>query len=147
MSALGNETLWSFSVPALEDLPGAARQMLALLKPGSIIGLSGELGAGKTTLVRALMRELGCLDPVSSPTFVLAHEYRTASGEIAEHWDLYRLSGAPEELLHQDRDLLYIFIEWPERVDPDELNLDYRIRIDFQENGRLITLERTNSRA
>jgi len=69
------------------------------LTGGVIIGLSGELGAGKTTFARYFIKALGCKLPVSSPTYVLQHEYESESGLLIEHWDLYRLKGKSEDLL------------------------------------------------
>lgn len=86
------------------------------LEPGDVVLVAGELGAGKTTLIRGACRALGVSEPVTSPTFTIGHRY---SGRVAvSHLDLYRLGGLGEE----DPALLedYIgpdsiaFVEWPE---------------------------------
>ena len=95
------------------------------LRPGDVVIVSGELGAGKTTLVRGAARELGVHEPITSPTFTVGSRYR---GRIAiAHLDLYRLEdlGAEEPGLLDD----YLtpdgiaFVEWPEAgagiLDPD----------------------------
>jgi tRNA threonylcarbamoyladenosine biosynthesis protein TsaE len=91
----------------------------ALLKPGDLVCLSGDLGSGKTTLVQGLAQGFGSLDFVSSPTFVLCNEYRRPNGQVLFHLDAYRLSGAPEaEDLDFDRMIEdgVLVIEWPERI-------------------------------
>lgn len=96
-------------------------ELAHLLEPGSIVLLRGDLGAGKTTLVRGAARALGVTEPVTSPTFTLGQIY---SGERPLfHMDLYRLiDGAPEPELIDDytSDDGLTFIEWPD-VSLDEL--------------------------
>lgn len=87
--------------------------------PPLIVTLSGELGTGKTTLVRAICRGYGVLDDVTSPTFAIVHEYKAPRSAVY-HLDLYRLRG-PEELpaLGWDETLTsqsLVLIEWPERA-------------------------------
>jgi tRNA threonylcarbamoyladenosine biosynthesis protein TsaE len=93
-------------------------ELALTLRPGDVVLISGELGAGKTTFVRGAARALGVTDPVTSPTFTIGHLY-AAAGEVASvaHIDLYRLGSLRDE----DPDLLadYIgadtisFVEWP----------------------------------
>ncbi len=91
----------------------------ALLRPGDLICLSGDLGAGKTTLVQGLAQGWGSLDAVTSPTFVLCNEYRRPDGRVLYHLDAYRLSGALEaedlDLDHMLEDGMLV-VEWPERI-------------------------------
>jgi tRNA threonylcarbamoyladenosine biosynthesis protein TsaE len=93
----------------------------ALLQPGDVVCLQGELGAGKTTLVQGVAQGWGTLDDVASPTFVLVNTYRRADFSQLFHFDAYRVGslGEAEEL---DLDTyLYegpLVIEWPERVEP-----------------------------
>jgi tRNA threonylcarbamoyladenosine biosynthesis protein TsaE len=91
------------------------------LKTGDLLALSGPLGAGKTSFVRALVERLHGEESVSSPTFTLVHEYCEGSPPLF-HFDLYRLSG-PEEFIrlgfceYFDREGVCL-IEWPERIAP-----------------------------
>ena len=86
------------------------------LAPGDVVHVRGELGAGKTTLVRGACRVLGVSAPVTSPTFAIAHRY-AGDGVVVGHVDLYRLGG----LAGEDPELLadYVgpdritFVEWP----------------------------------
>lgn len=97
----------------------AGAELAARLRPGDVVLVSGELGAGKTTFVRGALRELGVEGPVTSPTFVVGHAYDGRDGPVA-HLDLYRLGGMAGE----DPGLLdpffapdaIAFVEWPERA-------------------------------
>ena len=108
--------------PAATERAGA--QLAALLRPGDVVLVSGDLGAGKTTFVRGALRALGVTEPVTSPTFVIGILYDGAAGPLA-HIDLYRLAG----LEHEDPGLLdpyfgpdtVTFVEWPERAESDAL--------------------------
>lgn len=90
-----------------------------LLKPGDVICLQGDLGAGKTTFTQGLAQGWGSLDSVSSPTFILVNQYRRADGSKLFHMDAYRLDSVPEaEELDLDSMLAEgaLIIEWPERL-------------------------------
>lgn len=92
----------------------------SLMSKGDIICLSGDLGAGKTTLVQGIARGWGSLDAVSSPTFILVNVYRRPDGTTLSHLDAYRLQSALEA---EDLDLEPLMengpvvIEWPERIE------------------------------
>ena len=98
----------------------------ALLQPGDVLCLQGELGAGKTTFTQGLAQGWGTLDAVSSPTFIIVNIYRRADGGHLYHLDTYRLDSEPEaEELDIDAMLMRgpLVIEWPERMQnalPDE---------------------------
>ena len=86
-----------------------------LLEPGDVVLVRGELGAGKTTLVRGACRELGIVEPVTSPTFTIGHLYRGV--QTVAHLDLYRFTGlGPAEWgdLEPYFDDTVAFVEWPE---------------------------------
>ena len=99
----------------------SARAWRARLRPGDVVLVSGELGAGKTTLVRGACRELGVTEPVVSPTFTIGRRYRGREHPVS-HLDLYRLDGldAEEPGLLDDylRPDSIAFVEWPERAEP-----------------------------
>ena len=102
-----------------DETLAVARDLAARLKPGDILRLSGDLGAGKTAFVRGLAVGLG-IDPdaVSSPTFTLVHEYR--GGRLTlYHADLYRLDNATTEGLGLEEERVaggVLAIEWPDRL-------------------------------
>jgi tRNA threonylcarbamoyladenosine biosynthesis protein TsaE len=90
-----------------------------ILEPGDVVCLTGELGAGKTTLVQGIARGWGSVDAVTSPTFVLVNNYRLPDGGILSHLDAYRLVNAREA---EDLDLESLMeggpllVEWADRI-------------------------------
>lgn len=90
----------ALSLATRRDTRRLARAIARVLEPGDLLLLSGDLGAGKTFLVRSLARALGGRERVTSPTFVLVHEIATPRGRLV-HADLYRLRDAPERLAHE----------------------------------------------
>lgn len=100
----------------ISDLPGIVKQILSEASTHKIFALHGEMGTGKTTLVKAFCSELGVTDEVQSPTFALVHEYN-ANKEAVFHLDLYRLHSPDEALKAGLEEYItgenYCFIEWP----------------------------------
>ncbi len=108
------------SDPAQTEALGA--ELAGGLSDGDIVLVRGELGSGKTTLVRGAARALGVTDPVTSPTFSIGHRYR-GTGVTVSHLDLYRLEGLDREEPELLADYLgpgrIGFVEWPkETSDP-----------------------------
>ncbi|HET7675928.1 MAG TPA: tRNA (adenosine(37)-N6)-threonylcarbamoyltransferase complex ATPase subunit type 1 TsaE [Gammaproteobacteria bacterium] len=127
--------------PAMVAL--ACRIANALPEDGLVIALSGDLGAGKTTLVRAMLRALGVEGYIRSPTYTLVEPYKIGGRQIY-HLDLYRL-GDPGELeflgvrdLDPATDL--ILVEWPERGGQSLPAADLAVEIDLAEPGRRVEL-------
>ncbi len=123
-----------------EETAAFAARLAPLLEPGTIVYLQGPLGAGKTTLVRALLRARGVRGRVRSPTYTLVEDY---PGVV--HFDLYRLSD-PEELegigLRDFLDGRTIFlIEWPERGEGVLPPPDLTIRLHPAGSGRDLAVE------
>jgi tRNA threonylcarbamoyladenosine biosynthesis protein TsaE len=119
----------------------------ALLQPGDLVALVGDLGSGKTTLVQGIAAGWGSLDPVSSPTFVIVNVYRHSNGLRLFHLDAYRLNGSTEAL-DLDLDLMLdqgpMIVEWAERVQsvlPDQglwVHMSYidEVQRDLMFSGR-----------
>jgi tRNA threonylcarbamoyladenosine biosynthesis protein TsaE len=129
------------SGPAETEEVGA--RLAAGLEPGDVVLVSGELGAGKTTLIRGACRALGVRQPVTSPTFTIGHRYR---GRVTvSHLDLYRLEGLENEdpglLDDYLTDDVVVFVEWPPAA---EAALEQvALRVDLAHEGgdrRLITV-------
>lgn len=115
---------YSFIINAIEDWDVLAQRILEEMAPGTILTLSGPLGAGKTTFVQALAKELGVKEMPVSPTFSLVRTYKTKHPTLKRlvHVDAYRLDRAEdvmtlglEELLEEDR--VMMCLEWPEQVE------------------------------
>ncbi len=103
----------------LDDLPRLATELAGLLRPPKIVYLCGDLGIGKTTLVRALLADLGCRQAVTSPTYSL-HESYQLDNMVVHHFDLYRIDSADELEFLGIRDNIdeqsVLLFEWPERA-------------------------------
>lgn len=101
-----------------EEAEDVARLIQQSHDTARVFALHGDLGAGKTTLIKAFCKVLGVADRTSSPSFAIVNEYRTGNGDLLYHFDLYRLKAAEEldgigfdEYLDSGS---YCFIEWPE---------------------------------
>ena len=109
----------------------------------AIVWLEGDLGAGKSTLARAWLRELGVQGAIRSPTYTLVERYPIPGGEAA-HLDLYRLGDASElDFLGLDAlaaDATLWLVEWPERARTGLPPADLRIRLEMEADGRRATL-------
>lgn len=129
----------------LDGIRDAARRFIETMGEHTIIAFYGKMGAGKTTFIKALCEELGVEDPVTSPTFALVNEYRSATtAELIYHFDFYRIKKLEEVYDLGYEDYFYsgalCLIEWPELVE-DLLPGDaVRVRIDEEPDGsRVLT--------
>ena len=101
---------------APEETEALAAALAARLAPGDVVTVSGELGAGKTTFVRGACRQLGVVQPVTSPTYTIGHRYHGDGIEVS-HLDLYRFSGVSAAEwgdLEPYFEEAIAFVEWPE---------------------------------
>jgi tRNA threonylcarbamoyladenosine biosynthesis protein TsaE len=112
----------TIDIPNLAALPTVTAQLAtAIAESGqTVVAFEGEMGAGKTTLIRALGAELGVADDVSSPTFALVNEYRDGRGQPVYHFDFYRVDSEEEAARlgaaeYFDSGYLCL-VEWPARV-------------------------------
>jgi tRNA threonylcarbamoyladenosine biosynthesis protein TsaE len=104
---------------SLNQIQEVAEQIIAQ-NPKKIILFNGEMGVGKTTLIKQLCKTLGVEDATSSPTFSLVNEYYTSNNQTVYHFDFYRLNKETEALDMGVDDYLYsgnwCFIEWSEKI-------------------------------
>ena len=105
---------------SLSEIDQAAGKFLEVRGDASVIAFSGEMGAGKTTFIQALCRNLGVTAEVNSPTFSLVNQYFTPEGNSIFHFDLYRIED-PAELFDMGYEEYFFsgelcFIEWPEKA-------------------------------
>lgn len=130
----------------LTELDAVAQQLLAEAANQHVWLFEGEMGVGKTTLIKALCRAVGVVSVVQSPTYGLVNEYTTQTGESVYHFDCYRLQNEAEAMdigLEEYLDSgAYCFIEWPECIEslwpPDY----YKINLSADAAGiRTVTTE------
>lgn len=126
-------------------LAALGARLAAALPHGAVVHLRGDLGAGKTTLARAMARARGATTDASSPTYALVHRYDAPRGAVF-HLDCYRLRSADEardldwQGLAAEADLL--LIEWPERAGPWPPPADLEVRLDHadRDDQRVVRL-------
>ncbi|MGV3697460.1 tRNA (adenosine(37)-N6)-threonylcarbamoyltransferase complex ATPase subunit type 1 TsaE [Flavobacterium sp.] len=129
---------------SLDELKQVAQKLIAE-KPHKVILFHGVMGVGKTTLIKALAKELGVNDATSSPTFSIVNEYQADDSRMLYHFDMYRLKSEIEALDMGIDDYLYsgnwCFIEWAERIPnllPDEYStIHLSLSADGKRNLRL----------
>jgi tRNA threonylcarbamoyladenosine biosynthesis protein TsaE len=108
----------TYTVHSIEETWRIAAEVATQLTPGTVIALTGDLGAGKTTFMQGIAFACGVTRPITSPTFTLCQEYQTPKFKLV-HMDLYRLNG-PDDLLtigfpeHLESGAV-VAVEWPER--------------------------------
>ena len=104
---------------SLNEINKVAQQILEQ-NPNKVILFYGEMGVGKTTLIKALTKQLGVNETISSPTFSLVNEYQTSNNQLIYHFDFYRINDEIEALDMGVDEYLYsenwCFIEWAEKI-------------------------------
>jgi tRNA threonylcarbamoyladenosine biosynthesis protein TsaE len=127
----------------IQEIDEAAKEFAKLFSSHRIFAFYGEMGAGKTTFIKALCKQAGVKDNVCSPTFALVYEYNTHSGESIFHFDFYRIKNQSELFDLGYEDYLYsgkiCFIEWPELAENllPEVTVKVKISINPDESRTL----------
>src|SRR5438477_2881848 len=132
-----------FAIPDEAATEALGAQIAARLAPGDAVALEGDLGAGKTTLARAILHALGVSEPVPSPTFTLVQHYETATLPV-DHFDLYRVKAEAElDQLGIEEALAdgAVLVEWPERAESRLPTSALRVQLEIRAaNSRRITI-------
>ncbi|AJR04275.1 tRNA (adenosine(37)-N6)-threonylcarbamoyltransferase complex ATPase subunit type 1 TsaE [Siansivirga zeaxanthinifaciens] len=128
---------------SLEDIDHVSKEVLNNLKSKTIL-FYGNMGAGKTTFIKSLIKNLGCKDEASSPTFSIVNEYEIENDKIF-HFDLYRIKDIEEAYNFGIEDYLdsghWVLIEWPEKIESLLITDCNTITIDLEtNNSRKLTL-------
>jgi len=128
-----------FSANTIKALDGIARELLDKFPEQRVFAFYGKMGAGKTTFIQAICRELGSSDNVISPTFALINEYKTEWMRSIFHFDFYRIEDMEEafDLGYEDYFYSgeYCLIEWPEKIEPLLPENYVEVKIKALENG------------
>jgi tRNA threonylcarbamoyladenosine biosynthesis protein TsaE len=143
----------TLALPAEGDTLALGAKLAAQLAPGMVIWLEGDLGAGKTTLVRGLLRAAGDGGPVKSPTYTLV-EVHVVSGLNFYHFDFYRFN-QPEEYLDAGLDEYFsgngiCLVEWPDQAAPylpaADMRIELRVGCDACGEGRTASITAASAR-
>lgn len=125
---------------SVDEIDEAAKEFIRSMGDSTVFAFYGKMGAGKTTFIKALCRQLGVEDEVNSPTFAIVNEYRSAStAELIYHFDFYRIKKIEEVYDMGYEDYFYsgalCFIEWPELAEEVLPEDTVRISIEEQPDG------------
>lgn len=112
----------SIEIKSLDNIAEAAKEFVREMGDATVFAFYGEMGAGKTTFIKEICKILGVEDQITSPTFAIVNEYRSATtAELIYHFDFYRVENIEEVYDFGYEDYFYsgaiCFIEWPERVE------------------------------
>lgn len=128
----------NIKIESLDKIDAAAMEFIKAMGDNTVFAFHGEMGAGKTTFIKAICENLGVSDVINSPTFAIINEYRSDSGELIYHFDFYRINKVEEAFDFGYEDYFYsgslCFIEWPEKVEDllphDTVNVSIKVLED-----------------
>jgi len=136
---MNSEKIMKIEIKNTEALHDAAREFIANMEDNTVFAFRGEMGAGKTTFIKAVCEVLGVDDEVNSPTFAIVNEYRSATAELIYHFDCYRIKELEEALDFGFEDYMdsgaLCLIEWPENVEELLPGDVVNVKITVNEDG------------
>ena len=137
----------TIKVDGVGDLRDAAEEILESLERRTIVAFRGEMGAGKTTLIREICEQLGVTDTVTSPTFAIVNEYKDRDMRPIYHFDFSRINRIEEAFDFGYEEYFYsgnlCLVEWPEKIEPlmpEEGVMTVRIEVTGEED-RVILID------
>ena len=129
----------------ISELKSATQSFIALLKTNNIFAFYGEMGAGKTTFINALLLEMGINDHSSSPTFSIVNEYESSNYGTVYHFDFYRIEDEIEALDIGIEDMIYgkefCFMEWPSKIENLLPENTVSVKISTSNNCRILDID------
>ncbi|MBR4970565.1 MAG: tRNA (adenosine(37)-N6)-threonylcarbamoyltransferase complex ATPase subunit type 1 TsaE [Paludibacteraceae bacterium] len=130
----------------LTSINETAKEFIAQMGDNRLFFFYGDMGAGKTTFIRAICKELGVTESVNSPTFAIVNEYTDREGKPIYHFDFYRIEKEEEAFDFGYEDYFFsgnlCFVEWPEKIENLIPNEGISVYIQEEENGeRSVTLK------
>lgn len=132
----------TIEIKSLDNITDAAAEFIKQMGDNTVFAFHGEMGAGKTTFIKAICEKLGVDDVINSPTFAIVNEYRSNSGELIYHFDFYRINKEEEAFDFGYEDYFFsgslCFIEWPERIESLLPHDTVHITVKEIENGSRI---------
>ncbi len=136
----------TIEIKSLETIHEAAREFIKAMGDNTVFAFNGNMGAGKTTFIKAICEELGVSDVINSPTFAIVNEYRSdTTAELIYHFDFYRIKNVHEANDLGAEDYFYsgalCFIEWPEKI--EEILPADTVVVDIEEQAdgsRVVTI-------
>lgn len=133
------------SIPSLDRIDDAAQQFVAQIGLRRVFAFYGSMGAGKTTFIKAVCKQLGVSDAVTSPTFAIVNEYASDMGPVY-HFDFYRIKNLAEVMDIGFEDYVYsgnlCLMEWPELIDELLPENTIKVNISVAEDGvRAVTMD------
>lgn len=136
----------NIKIESLDKIDAAAIEFIKAMGDNTVFAFHGEMGAGKTTFIKAICENLGVTDSINSPTFAIVNEYRSDSAELIYHFDFYRINKIEEAFDFGYEDYFYsgslCFIEWPEKIESLLPNDTVNVHVKAQEDGsREVSLE------
>lgn len=129
----------NIKIESLDKIDVAAKEFIRAMGDNTVFAFRGEMGAGKTTFIKAICENLGVSDTINSPTFAIVSEYRSDSAELIYHFDFYRINKIEEAYDFGYEDYFFsgslCFIEWPEKIESLLPHDTVNVKITVQEDG------------